>query len=93
MVCESLRNIPDGQVDVTLPLTIDGLSYIDPDDPAVPMYRVIATNRQPVALRDLIIAPVRVGYIGAGHQPDPSLIPPSDCGRLLPRRGLHRGMV
>ncbi len=77
MVRESLRHIPDGQVDVTAEVTIDGLSYIDPADPAMPMYRVIANNRQPVALRDLMIAPVRSGYIGDGHQPDPSLVPPS----------------
>jgi acetyl esterase len=77
MVRESLRSIPHGQVDVTLPVTIDGLSYIDPDDPAMPMYRVIANNRQPVALRDLMIAPVRSGYIGDGHQPDPALVPPT----------------
>ena len=77
MVRKTLRSIPDGQVDVTLPMSIDGLSYIDPDDPAMPMYRVIANNRRPVALRDLMIAPVRSGYIGDGHQPDPSLIPPT----------------
>lgn len=77
MVREKLRTIPDGQADVTLPVSIDGLSYIDPADPAMPMYRVIANNRQPVALRDLMIAPVRSGYIGDGHQPDPALIPPS----------------
>src|SRR5512139_2385521 len=77
MVRESLRSIPNGQVDVTAPVTIDGLSHIDPDDPAMPMYRVIANNRQPVALRDLMIAPVRSGYIGDGHQPDPALVPPS----------------
>ena len=77
MVPDSLRTIPDGKVDVTAPVTIDGLSYIDPDDPAMPMYRVIANNRQPVALRDLMIAPVRSGYIGDGHQPDPSLVPRS----------------
>lgn len=77
MVREALRTIPDGQVDVTAPVRIDGLNYIDPSDPAMPMYRVIASNRQPVALRDLMIAPVRSGYIGDGRQPDPSLIPPS----------------
>ncbi len=77
MVREALRTIPDGQVDVTAPVSIDGLSYIDPDDPAMPMYRVIANNRQPVALRDLMIAPVRAGYVGDGHQPDPALVPPS----------------
>jgi len=46
MVRESLRAIPEGMVDVTAPVTIDGLSYIDPDDPAMPMYRVIANNRR-----------------------------------------------
>lgn len=77
MIPENLRTVPDGQVDVTAPVTIDGLSYINPSDPAMPMYRVIANNRQPVALRDLMIAPVRSGYIGDGHQPDPALVPPS----------------
>ena len=77
MVLDALRHIPDGEVDVTAPVAIDALSYIDPDDPAMPMYRVIANNRRPVALRDLMIAPVRSGYIGDGGQPDPTLIPPS----------------
>lgn len=43
----------------------------------MPMYQVIANNRAPVALRDLMIAPVRSGYVGDGHQPDPTLVPPS----------------
>ncbi len=77
MIPDALRRIPEGLIDVTAPVTIDGLSYIDPDDPAMPMYRVIANNRRPVALRDLMIAPVRSGYIGDGHQPDPALVPAS----------------
>lgn len=77
VVRDSLRVIPAGQMDVTAPVTIDGLSYFDPDDPAMPMYRVIANNRNPVALRDLMIAPVRAGYIGDGRQPEPSLVPPT----------------
>ncbi|MDY6997567.1 MAG: alpha/beta hydrolase [Actinomycetota bacterium] len=77
MFDEQLRTIPAGMRDVTAPVSIDGLTYIDPDDPAMPMYRVIANNRRPVALRDLMIAPVRSGYIGDGHQPDPDLVPPS----------------
>lgn len=77
VIPDALRSIPPGRTDVTAPVTIDGLSYVDPDDPAMPMYRVIANNRRPVALRDLMIAPVRSGYIGDGHQPDPSLVPPS----------------
>lgn len=73
----ALRSVPTGLTDVTAPVAIDGLSYVAPEDPAMPMYRVIANNRQPVALRDLMIAPVRSGYIGDGHQPDPSLVPPT----------------
>lgn len=73
----ALRRVPAGHVDVTAPVVIDALSHIAPDDPALPMYRVIANNRRPVALRDLMIGPVRSGYIGDGRQPDPALIPPS----------------
>lgn len=77
MIPAALRRVPPGQVDVTAPVTVDGLSWVAPDDPAMPMYRVIANNRSPVALRDLMIGPVRSGYVGDGHQPDPALIPPS----------------
>lgn len=74
----ALTRVPDGERDVTVVTAIDGLSDIDPDDPAMPSYRVIANNRQPVALRDIMIAPVRSGYIGADHQPpDPALVPPT----------------
>lgn len=41
-----------------------GVSKIDPGDPAAPMYRLLAEMRQPVALRDIMIQPVRTGYIG-----------------------------
>ncbi|KUI35702.1 alpha/beta hydrolase [Mycobacterium sp. GA-2829] len=77
MIPAELRRVPTGQTDVTAPVAIDGLTYIAADDPAMPMYRVIANNRQPVALRDLMIRTVRSGYIGDGHQPDPALVPPS----------------
>lgn len=74
----ALLTIPDGQHDVTVVQEIDGLSYVDPDDPAMPSYRVIANNRQPVALRDIMIAPVRTGYIGQDRiKPDPALVPPT----------------
>lgn len=78
MVDPVLRSIPAGLIDVTAPRVIDALSYIDPNDPAMPNYRVIANNRQPVALRDMMIQPVRVGYIGKDQpKPDPALVPPS----------------
>lgn len=71
-----LLSVPEGSRDVTVVAPIDGLSYISPDDPAMPSYRVIANNRQPVALRDIMIAPVRTGYIGQDAvKPDPALIP------------------
>lgn len=67
--------MPEGATDVTANATPNGLSYIAPDDPALPMYRVLANARQPVALRDMMIKPVRDGYIGDGHVPDPTLVP------------------
>ncbi|AXH36125.1 alpha/beta hydrolase [Humibacter sp. BT305] len=74
----SLLAIPDGSYDVTAVRPIDGLSFVTTDDPAMPSYRVIANNRQPVALRDLMIAPVRSGYIGDSHaRPDSALTPRS----------------
>ncbi|OYN74484.1 alpha/beta hydrolase [Mycolicibacterium sphagni] len=75
MISESLRTVPQGQVDVTALVPIDGLSFVAPDDPAMPMYRMLANLRQPVTLRDLMIAPVRTGYIGDGRPQDPALVP------------------
>ena len=39
-----------------------GVSRIDPTDPVAPMYRLLALIRSPVALRDLMLQPVRTGY-------------------------------
>lgn len=79
MIDQVLLSIPDGQEDVTVVRPIDGLSYIDRGDPAMPSYRVIANNRAPVALRDMMIIPVRTGYVGGGAHvaPDPALVPPT----------------
>jgi acetyl esterase len=54
-----------------------GVSRIDPSDPAAPMYRLLALMRSPVALRDLMIQPVRAGYIGQEKPIDPALLPKS----------------
>jgi acetyl esterase len=54
-----------------------GVSRIDPSDPAAPMYRLLALMRSPVALRDLMIQPVRTGYIGQEKPIDPALLPKS----------------
>jgi acetyl esterase len=54
-----------------------GVSRIDPSDPAAPMYRLLAKMRSPVTLRDLMIHPVRTGYIGQEHPIDPAELPKS----------------
>jgi len=41
------------------------------------MYRPLALMRSPVALRDLMIQPVRTGYIGQEKPIDPALLPKS----------------
>ena len=63
--------------DVTLPVVVDGMTYIADDDPARPMYEVLWRMRRPVALRDLMIEPVRTGYIGDGEPLDRTGLPPS----------------
>ena len=52
-----------------------GVSRIDPTDPAAPMYRLLALMRSPVALRDLMLQPVRTGYIGQEKPIDPAELP------------------
>jgi hypothetical protein len=41
-----------------------GVSKIDPSDPAAPQYLTLSKMRSPVTLRELMIKPVRTGYIG-----------------------------
>ncbi|MGB8575255.1 MAG: hypothetical protein WCD56_01655 [Pseudolabrys sp.] len=54
-----------------------GVSKIDPSDPAAPPYRLLAKMRSPLSLRDLMILPVRTGYIGQQQAVDPSELPKS----------------
>jgi acetyl esterase len=54
-----------------------GVSKIDPSDPAAPFYRLLAMQRSPVALRDMMIHPVRFGYIGQEKSIDPKELPKS----------------
>src|SRR5215469_8167419 len=66
-----------------------GVSKIDPSDPAAPMYRLLAKMRSPVTLRDLMIHPVRTGYIG---QEQPLTVGPAEeRRRALPRDRRVRG--
>src|SRR6478609_3918321 len=60
-----------------------GVSRIDPTDPAAPMYRLLALMRSPVALRDLMLQPVRTGYIGQEKPIDPAELPKS-AAQLYP---------
>lgn len=53
-----------------------GITRIDPADPAAPMYQLLSKLRQPVALRDLMLHPVRYGYAGQ-DQPDTATILPT----------------
>jgi acetyl esterase len=52
-------------------------SHIDPKDPAAPYYYLLARLRSPLTLRELMIQPVRSGYIGQGPSLEPIALPPS----------------
>jgi acetyl esterase len=75
-------------VDATVPVDQrsdgPGLSTIDPADPAAPQYLMLAKMRAPVTLRELMIKPVRTGYIGQDHPIDPKELPPS-AAQLYPQ--------
>ncbi|WP_197169833.1 alpha/beta hydrolase [Synechococcus sp. CBW1002] len=74
------------QCNITVDKRTDGpgMSVIDSDDPAAPLYHLLAAMRTPVALRDLMIQPVRTGYVGQDHSIDPTLLPPA-AGELYPK--------
>jgi acetyl esterase len=54
-----------------------GVPRIDPTDPAAPMYRLLALMRSPLTLRDLMLKPVPIGYIGQEKPIDPAELPKS----------------
>lgn len=54
-----------------------GVRAVDPGAPASPLYILMSRFREPLALRDIMIAPVRTGYIGQDRPIDPADIPPS----------------
>ena len=66
-----------------------GVSKIDPSDPAAPMYRLLAKMRSPVTLRDLMIHPVRTGYIGQ-EQPIAAADLPKSAVELYPKIGVWK---
>lgn len=58
-----------------------GVSHIDPSDPAARYFQLLAKMRTPLTLRDIMIQPVRHGYIS--HSIDPADLPPS-ASQLYP---------
>src|SRR5215471_4469390 len=69
-----------------------GVSKMDPSDPAAPMYRLLAKMRSPVTLRDLMIHPVRTGYIGQ-EQPIAAADLPKSAAELYPEIGVSEVAV
>ena len=53
-----------------------GVSRIDPNDPAAPYYDLLSHLRRPLTLREIMIGPVRSGYIGNDLTP-PANLPPT----------------
>src|SRR5262249_29503098 len=64
-----------------------GVSKIDPSDPAAPMYLLLAKMRSRVTLRDVMIRPVRTGYIGQ-EQPLTAAELPKSAAELYPEIGV-----
>src|SRR5258707_392180 len=69
-----------------------GVPKIDPPDPAAPVYRLLAKMRSPVTLRDLMIHPVRTGYIGQ-EQPLAAADLPKSAAELYPEIGVSEVAV
>ena len=53
-----------------------GVTHMDATDPAAPMYQLLAKLRKPVALRDIMIRPVREGYAGQDLPDASTVLPP-----------------
>ncbi len=68
-----------------------GVSHIDPADPAAPYYELLNRLRHPLTLRQLMIQPVRSGYIG-DDKIDPATLPPS-AASLYPQVKVTEQMV
>lgn len=61
-----------------------GVSRINPLDPAASFYQLLAKLRAPLAMRDMMIAPVRACYRGEGVAIDPAELPKS-AAELYPQ--------
>jgi acetyl esterase len=75
----SLPSRPEvAQVDVDRRTDGPGVTRIDDADPAAPMYQLLTKLRKPVALRDLMLRPVRYGYAGQDLPDVSTVLPPWD---------------
>jgi acetyl esterase len=61
-----------------------GAVGLSENDPAAPYYRVLMKLRAPVAMRDMMMAPVRACYRGEGLTVDPAELPAS-AAQLYPQ--------
>jgi acetyl esterase len=61
-----------------------GAIRVAENDPAAPFYRLLSKLRTPVAMRDMMMAPVRACYRGEGLALDPAELPPS-AAQLYPQ--------
>ncbi|MBM3563575.1 MAG: alpha/beta hydrolase [Alphaproteobacteria bacterium] len=61
-----------------------GAIRLSENDPAAPFYRVLMKLRAPVAMRDMMLAPVRACYRGEGLTVDPAELPPG-AAQLYPQ--------
>jgi len=79
----------DAPIDVDRRNDGPGVTRTTVNDPAAPMYQLLANLRKPVALRDLMLRPVREGYAGQDLPEVSTVLPPWD--HLFP--GLTVGEV
>ncbi|MGD9540899.1 alpha/beta hydrolase [Methylocystis sp.] len=61
-----------------------GVVRLSQNDPAAPFYRMLVKLRTPVAMRDMMLAPVRACYRGEGLTIDPAELPAS-AAQLYPQ--------
>jgi acetyl esterase len=61
-----------------------GVIRISDEDPAAPFYRLLSKLRAPVAMRDMMMAPVRACYRGEGLAIDLAELPPG-AAQLYPQ--------
>lgn len=72
----SISSDPDGPFVTDLP-NAPGRTVLDPSAPGYPIYHLLSGLRSPLTLRELMIDPIRRGYIGTPGSSLPEDLPPS----------------